>query len=75
MICLIVMGYFLFAAKFRIERIRIHIFSPLAGKIDVGRYPEVAEKNYINTSALTRQLPTVILFQGGKEVEFLFFFF
>jgi len=38
------------------------------GKIDVGRYPEVAEKHYINTSALTRQLPSVLMFQDGKEV-------
>ena len=33
----------------------------------MGRYPEVAEKHHINTSPLTRQLPTVILFQDGKE--------
>ena len=38
-----------------------------SGKIDVGRYPEVAEKYHINTSPLTRQLPTMILFQDGKE--------
>ena len=38
-----------------------------SGKIDVGRYPDVATAHYINTSALTRQLPTVILFQEGKE--------
>jgi hypothetical protein len=37
------------------------------GKIDVGRYPDVAEKYHINTSALTRQLPIVILFQNGVE--------
>ena len=37
------------------------------GKIDVGRYPEVAEKFHVNTSPLTRQLPTCILFQDGKE--------
>ena len=43
-------------------------FEIYSGKIDVGRYPEAAEKNYINASALTRQLPTVILFQDGKEV-------
>ena len=27
----------------------------------------MAEKHHINTSPLTRQLPTVILFQDGKE--------
>ena len=38
-----------------------------AGKIDVGRYPDVAQKYHISTTSLTRQLPTVILFQEGKE--------
>lgn len=37
------------------------------GKIDAGRYPDVAESFHINTTALTRQLPTVILFENGKE--------
>jgi len=36
----------------------------------VGRYPEVGEKHYVNTSALTRQLPTIAMFQEGKEVNF-----
>ena len=39
----------------------------LSGKIDVGRYPEIGEKYHISTSALTRQLPTIIMFQDGKE--------
>ena len=39
----------------------------IAGKIDVGRYPDVGTKYHINTSALTRQLPTLILFENGKE--------
>ena len=33
------------------------------GKMDAGRYPDVAEKHHVSTSALTRQLPTVIMFQ------------
>jgi len=37
------------------------------GKIDVGRYPEVAVKYHVNTSPLTRQLPSIIMFQDGKE--------
>ncbi len=37
------------------------------GKIDVGRFPDVAENYYINTGALTRQLPTIILFKEGQE--------
>lgn len=39
------------------------------GKIDVSRYPEIAEKYNVNTGALSRQLPTVVLFQEGKEKE------
>merc|ERR1712241_1197466 len=38
------------------------------GKVDVGRYPEQAEQYHINTSALSRQLPTMIMFQEGKEL-------
>ena len=39
----------------------------ITGKIDVGRYPDIAQKFHISTTSLTRQLPTVILFQEGKE--------
>lgn len=38
------------------------------GKIDVGRYPDAGKKYYVSDSALSKQLPTVILFQEGKEV-------
>jgi len=38
------------------------------GKIDVGRYAEVAKEYHINTSSLSRQLPTIIMFQEGKEL-------
>ncbi|KAH0621126.1 hypothetical protein JD844_022165 [Phrynosoma platyrhinos] len=38
------------------------------GKVDVGRYPEVSTRYKVSTSPLTKQLPTLILFQGGKEV-------
>jgi len=37
------------------------------GKIDVGRFPEVAAKYYINDTSFSRQLPTVILFKNGEE--------
>lgn len=37
------------------------------GKIDVSRYPDVAQKFNINDSALSRQLPTVIMFKNGEE--------
>ncbi|XP_068145809.1 thioredoxin-related transmembrane protein 2 homolog [Drosophila tropicalis] len=39
------------------------------GKIDIGRHPDVAQKYGINDSSFSRQLPTVILFQQGKEVD------
>ncbi|XP_041377806.1 thioredoxin-related transmembrane protein 2-B-like [Gigantopelta aegis] len=37
------------------------------GKIDVTKYPAVAEKYNINCSSWSKQLPTVILFEDGKE--------
>nr|CAD7424906.1 unnamed protein product [Timema monikensis] len=39
------------------------------GKIDVGRYPDAARKYQINDSSLSRQLPTLIQFKQGKEVD------
>ena len=38
------------------------------GKLDVGRYAEQAEQYHINTSAMSRQLPTMVMFQDGKEL-------
>ncbi|KAJ3618413.1 hypothetical protein MTP99_006411 [Tenebrio molitor] len=38
------------------------------GKVDVGRYPEAAQKHRVNDSSLSKQLPTTILFKGGEEV-------
>ncbi|XP_028824105.1 thioredoxin-related transmembrane protein 2-A isoform X1 [Denticeps clupeoides] len=38
------------------------------GKIDVGRYADVAEKYRVNPSPLSKQMPSLILLQGGKEV-------
>ncbi|KAJ8371862.1 hypothetical protein AAFF_G00299000 [Aldrovandia affinis] len=38
------------------------------GKVDVGRYGEVSKKYQVSTSPLTKQLPTLALFQGGKEL-------
>lgn len=37
------------------------------GKIDVSRYPDAAKKFYVNDSALSQQLPTVIMFKNGEE--------
>ncbi|CAG5136644.1 unnamed protein product [Candidula unifasciata] len=39
------------------------------GKMDVSRFPNIANKYDINIGPLSRQLPTVILFQDGKEKE------
>ncbi|OQV23884.1 Thioredoxin-related transmembrane protein 2 [Hypsibius exemplaris] len=38
------------------------------GKIDVGRFGDVASKYHIGTGAWTKQLPTIILFKDGVEV-------
>ncbi|KAJ8984106.1 hypothetical protein NQ317_017315 [Molorchus minor] len=38
------------------------------GKVDVGRYPEAGKKYHVDSGSLSRQLPTIILFQEGKEV-------
>ncbi|XP_071790199.1 thioredoxin-related transmembrane protein 2-like [Asterias amurensis] len=37
------------------------------GKIDIGRYAEVAKKYRVDASSLSQQLPTLVLFEGGKE--------
>lgn len=37
------------------------------GKVDLSRNPETAEKYRINTTPFSKQLPTVILFEKGKE--------
>ncbi|CAG9770055.1 unnamed protein product [Ceutorhynchus assimilis] len=37
------------------------------GKIDIGRYPEAGQKYHVSDSSLSKQLPTIILFQEGKE--------
>ncbi|XP_028314508.1 thioredoxin-related transmembrane protein 2-A [Gouania willdenowi] len=38
------------------------------GKVDIGRYGEVSKQYRVSTSPLAKQLPSVILFQGGKEL-------
>ncbi|XP_067103383.1 thioredoxin-related transmembrane protein 2-A [Osmerus mordax] len=38
------------------------------GKVDIGRYGEVSERYRVSTSPLARQLPSLVLFQGGQEV-------
>ncbi|KAM6939934.1 thioredoxin-related transmembrane protein 2-B [Xenentodon cancila] len=38
------------------------------GKVDIGRYGEVSKKYKVSASPLSKQLPSLLLFQGGKEV-------
>lgn len=37
------------------------------GKVDIGRFPTIGERYHISDSSMSRQLPTVILFENGKE--------
>uniref|UniRef100_A0A0P6CXC2 Thioredoxin-related transmembrane protein 2-B n=2 Tax=Daphnia magna TaxID=35525 RepID=A0A0P6CXC2_9CRUS len=39
------------------------------GKVDVGRFPELAKKYYINDTSFSRQLPTIIVFKNGEEYD------
>ncbi|KAG1714282.1 Thioredoxin-related transmembrane protein 2 [Nymphon striatum] len=50
------------SAKYSLENLKF-------GKIDVGRYPSIAEKYKINCSSLSKQLPTVSIFKNGKIYE------
>uniref|UniRef100_A0A3P9IE57 Thioredoxin-related transmembrane protein 2a n=1 Tax=Oryzias latipes TaxID=8090 RepID=A0A3P9IE57_ORYLA len=38
------------------------------GKVDIGRYSDISERYRISTSPLSKQLPSLLLFQGGQEV-------
>ena len=38
------------------------------GKVDIGCYTDVSTRYKVSMSPLAKQLPTLILFQGGKEV-------
>ena len=37
-------------------------------KVDVGRWPVLAKRFGVSTSAMSKQLPTLVLFEGGNEV-------
>ncbi|KYN37688.1 Thioredoxin-related transmembrane protein 2 like protein [Trachymyrmex septentrionalis] len=39
------------------------------GKVDVGRHPDAAAKYHVSDASTSKQLPTLILFKDGKEVE------
>lgn len=38
-------------------------------KFDCNLYPEVAQKHGVSTSPISKQLPTIVMFQKGKEVR------
>ncbi|CAG9854450.1 unnamed protein product [Phyllotreta striolata] len=46
-----------------------HLENLKFGKIDIGRYPDAGKKYHVSDSSMSKQLPTVILFQDGKEVS------
>lgn len=52
--------YFFFIYRYALDNFKF-------GKVDIGRYPELAKKYYIDDSSFSRQLPTVIVFKNGEE--------
>ncbi|XP_011501285.1 PREDICTED: thioredoxin-related transmembrane protein 2 homolog [Ceratosolen solmsi marchali] len=50
------------SAKYALENFKF-------GKVDIGRHPDAAAKYHINDSSKSQQLPSLILFKEGKEVE------
>ncbi|XP_070389517.1 thioredoxin-related transmembrane protein 2 homolog [Dermacentor albipictus] len=49
------------AARYALDNLRF-------AKLDVTRFPDLAHAHHISTAALSRQLPTVLLFRGGRVV-------
>uniref|UniRef100_A0A1E1X4B4 Putative thioredoxin-like protein n=1 Tax=Amblyomma aureolatum TaxID=187763 RepID=A0A1E1X4B4_9ACAR len=47
------------AARYALDNLRF-------AKLDVTRFPELAHEHHVSTTALSRQLPTVLLFRGGR---------
>lgn len=39
------------------------------GKIDIGRFPDAGLKYHVSDASTSKQLPTIILFKNGKEVD------
>ncbi|XP_011642824.1 thioredoxin-related transmembrane protein 2 homolog [Pogonomyrmex barbatus] len=39
------------------------------GKVDIGRYPDAAKRHRISDASTSKQLPTLILFKSGREIE------
>uniref|UniRef100_A0A8C6TKQ1 Thioredoxin-related transmembrane protein 2a n=1 Tax=Neogobius melanostomus TaxID=47308 RepID=A0A8C6TKQ1_9GOBI len=57
-----------FAPVFADLSLKYNCFGLRFGKVDVGRYDVVSQKYRVCTSPLTKQLPTLVLFQGGQEI-------
>lgn len=58
-----------FAGDFAKLSVEYHHSRLKFGKVDAGRYPEIAKKFGVETSPLCKQMPSLILFQNGKEVS------
>eukprot|EP00914_Ancora_sagittata_P029927 GHVO01059431.1.p1 GENE.GHVO01059431.1~~GHVO01059431.1.p1 ORF type:complete len:209 (+),score=12.19 GHVO01059431.1:93-629(+) len=50
------------SAKYTLDNLKF-------GKLDASRYASVADQFKVSTSSWSRQLPTVVLFQNGKETR------
>ncbi|XP_057318024.1 thioredoxin-related transmembrane protein 2 homolog [Microplitis mediator] len=50
------------SAEYALENLRF-------GKIDIGRYPDAGVKYHVSDASTSKQLPTLILFKDGKEVD------
>uniref|UniRef100_A0A1E1XS22 Putative thioredoxin-like protein n=1 Tax=Amblyomma sculptum TaxID=1581419 RepID=A0A1E1XS22_AMBSC len=47
------------AARYALDNLRF-------AKLDVTRFPDLAHEHHVSTTPLSRQLPTVLLFRGGR---------
>ncbi|XP_066603170.1 thioredoxin-related transmembrane protein 2 homolog [Prorops nasuta] len=50
------------SAEFALENFKF-------GKVDIGRYPDAAQKYHVSDASTSKQLPTLILFKESREVE------
>ncbi|XP_076232211.1 thioredoxin-related transmembrane protein 2 homolog isoform X2 [Calliopsis andreniformis] len=50
------------SAKYALENFKF-------GKVDIGRYPDAGVKYHVSDASTSKQLPTLILFKEGKEIQ------
>ncbi|XP_031830364.1 thioredoxin-related transmembrane protein 2 homolog [Nomia melanderi] len=50
------------SAEFALENLKF-------GKVDIGRFPDAGTKYRVSDASTSKQLPTIILFKDGKEVD------